>query len=717
MAIKKQVDISVDAKQAISQMDELGSSFEDVFGEIKPLNTKIGEMEDALYQLAQAGDTSSKEFKDLSRTIGDYKKVIIETDMQVDAMAQTSSQNLGGAIEGVSGAFAVGTGMMGAFGVESEAVNEALLRVQSAMAITQGIQSIREGAKAFRGLKASIMATTLVQQGLNAVMKANPIGAVVTVIAALGTAVVALTGGFSNLKEKLTGVTAEQEMMSEVTAKAVDNIIDELAASEKLQNVLEDETINREDKIKAVKDLQKQYPNLLSNIDTEKTGLQDINKALKLNTKLLLLKAQQEAALELQKEKIKENVKTEIEKETGENVKVANTFNVALQGAKKLFTEGTLKGLTDLKTVKEEFNKVSDDTIKDNNKQITAYEKFQNQLQTQINLLEKEGAVVGNNASKASSAAKEKIDASREIEDAILANREESEAKEQEMNRIAFERFKKDTEQRVKDKEIEESDKVALIAAAEEKARLKRIEIGEKYKAIDEQAVKDAKLADEEKAALDLEKLTARLDAESEVKKAALEKQVEDNKKAEELKRAQQEVTAELSKQALQGIGDIANLVFDSQLAKAEGNEKEQDKIRRKAFNMNKAMQLGIATIQGVQAVQNAFATASASPITLVNPAYPFIQAGAAGLFSAINIAKIAAAKYQGGSVGSVTPPSGGGGAGAVPQFNVVGNSPQNQLAQSLGQGQDQPIQAFVVAGDVTSAQSLERNAIKTASL
>ena len=128
-------------------------------------------------------------------------------------------------------------------------------------------------------------------------------------------------------------------------------------------------------------------------------------------------------------------------------------------------------------------------------------------------------------------------------------------------------------------------------------------------------------------------------------------------------------------------------------------------------------MQLGIATIQGVQAVQNAFATASASPITLLNPAYPFIQAGAAGLFSAINIAKIAAAKYQGGSAGSVTPPSGGGGAGAVPQFNVVGNSPQNQLAQSLGQGQDQPIQAFVVAGDVTSAQSLERNTIKTASL
>jgi len=188
MAIRKQIDISVDAKQAISQMDELGSSFEDVFGEVTPLNTKIGEMEDALYQLAAAGDTSSKEFKDLSRTVGDYKKVIIDTDLQIDAMAQTGAQNLGGAIEGVSGAFAIGTGAMGAFGVESEAVGEALLRVQSAMAITQGIQSIREGAKAFRGMKAAIMASTVVQRVLNFVMNLNPIGLIIAGVVALGIA-------------------------------------------------------------------------------------------------------------------------------------------------------------------------------------------------------------------------------------------------------------------------------------------------------------------------------------------------------------------------------------------------------------------------------------------------------------------------------------------------------------------------------------------------
>lgn len=688
MAIKKQVDISVDAKQAISQMDELGSSFEDVFGEIKPLNTKIGEMEDALYQLAQAGDTSSKEFKDLSRTIGDYKKVIIDTDMQVDAMAQTTAQNMGGAIEGVSGAFAIGTGAMGAFGVESEAVGEALLRVQSAMAITQGIQSIREGAKAFRGMKAAIMASsiaqkilsgvtiafTVVQRALNAAFTANPIGLIVVAVAALVAGIIALIGPVKDLINSFSGVSDSAEKVSE-DMERVNGVMEK-------HNKLIDETIKkskkrREQDTKSLKlqgaSEEELHQNKLKNLKIDENNrkfvLKDIAKQNKIQYDLLARARKQGSEED------------------------AETIKTTIQANRDKYKELKLLDGDYALTVKEA-GEVERKRIEAENKERRSRGRQR--------------------AADRKAAAQANLDTEREIEDAILANKEESEAKEQEMNMIAFKRFREDT---LANTSITEKQKQDLIDAAAEKGRLKRIEIGEKYKAIDEQAIADAKLADEEKAALDLETLTARLDAESEVKKAALEKQVEDNKKAEELKREQQEATAELSKQALQGIGDIANLVFDSQLAKAEGNEKEQDKIRRKAFNMNKAMQLGIATIQGVQAVQNAFATASASPITLLNPAYPFIQAGAAGLFSAINIAKIAAAKYQGGSPGSVTPPSGGGGGVPTPQFNVVGAGSANQLAQSLGEGQNQPIQAFVVAGDVTSAQSLERNAIKTASL
>ena len=74
-------------------------------------------------------------------------------------------------------------------------------------------------------------------------------------------------------------------------------------------------------------------------------------------------------------------------------------------------------------------------------------------------------------------------------------------------------------------------------------------------------------------------------------------------------------------------------------------------------------------------------------------------------------------------SLGGGSPPPdpniGGGGGGSAggqqqaPQFNVVGNSGINQLAQI----QQQPTQAYVVSGAVTSAQSLDRNRIQNATI
>jgi hypothetical protein len=64
----------------------------------------------------------------------------------------------------------------------------------------------------------------------------------------------------------------------------------------------------------------------------------------------------------------------------------------------------------------------------------------------------------------------------------------------------------------------------------------------------------------------------------------------------------------------------------------------------------------------------------------------------------------------------------GGGGAVASaaptpPAFNVVGASETNQLAQSIGQDEKQPVKAYVVSNDVSTAQALDRNIVETASI
>lgn len=128
-----------------------------------------------------------------------------------------------------------------------------------------------------------------------------------------------------------------------------------------------------------------------------------------------------------------------------------------------------------------------------------------------------------------------------------------------------------------------------------------------------------------------------------------------------------------------------------------------------------KAAAIAQATIAGVEGVQNAFKTASASPVTTLFPPYPFIQAGLAAAFSAKNIKAISSTKVPGGGGG------GGGNAApsvsAPPAFNVVGAAPENQLAETISGQDKKPVKAFVVSTEVSNEQALNRQIETEASI
>ena len=101
-------------------------------------------------------------------------------------------------------------------------------------------------------------------------------------------------------------------------------------------------------------------------------------------------------------------------------------------------------------------------------------------------------------------------------------------------------------------------------------------------------------------------------------------------------------------------------------------------------------------------------------------PGYAIAQAVATGLVGFANVKKIASVKIPKSSGGSKSVPSGANvptGASAPPAFNVVGASSTDQLASAIGGQSQQPVQAYVVANDVTTAQSMDRNIIDDASL
>ena len=91
--------------------------------------------------------------------------------------------------------------------------------------------------------------------------------------------------------------------------------------------------------------------------------------------------------------------------------------------------------------------------------------------------------------------------------------------------------------------------------------------------------------------------------------------------------------------------------------------------------------------------------------------------AQAVGIFSAIKSAtskaKVSAPPQPSIPTPSTTPtPS-----SVPPSFNVVGGGATNQLAEAIGSQSQQPVQAYVVANDVTTSQSLDRNIVEGASI
>jgi len=91
-----------------------------------------------------------------------------------------------------------------------------------------------------------------------------------------------------------------------------------------------------------------------------------------------------------------------------------------------------------------------------------------------------------------------------------------------------------------------------------------------------------------------------------------------------------------------------------------------------------------------------------------------------AGIGIAANVlatSKALSALGGGGSASGGTSPSGPTGGGAAPQFNVVGATGVNQLAGAISNREQQPIMTYVTANAVTTAQGLDRNIIRSATL
>tara|TARA_R110000744_G_scaffold13692_7_gene39691 strand:+ start:2897 stop:4741 length:1845 start_codon:yes stop_codon:yes gene_type:complete len=129
-----------------------------------------------------------------------------------------------------------------------------------------------------------------------------------------------------------------------------------------------------------------------------------------------------------------------------------------------------------------------------------------------------------------------------------------------------------------------------------------------------------------------------------------------------------------------------------------------------------KASEAGVDVATGAAKAVSAFAPPFNIPIILG------YAAQAVGIVSAIKGAmsksKAATSKFgAAGGGGSVSAPSVPSAPSLPPSFNIVGASDTNQLADAVAGQSQAPIQTYVVANDVTTAQSLQNNIVEGATI
>jgi hypothetical protein len=134
------------------------------------------------------------------------------------------------------------------------------------------------------------------------------------------------------------------------------------------------------------------------------------------------------------------------------------------------------------------------------------------------------------------------------------------------------------------------------------------------------------------------------------------------------------------------------------------------------AFKRQKALGIASAIISTSEAAINAFKSTVGIPV--VGPVLAPIAAAAAIAAGVAQVQNIRKQEYNGGSSSapSISPSGGTGALSQAPQFNTVGTSGFNQLSDSIAGQNNRPVQAYVVANDVSSAQSLDRNRVRQAS-
>lgn len=212
-----QINVQGNASEAVGSLKK---QLREATAEVAVLSDKFG-------ATSQQAITAAKRAAELRDRIGDAKALTDAFNPDAKFKALTAS------LSGVAGGFAAVQGAIGLFGAESKNVEKALLKVQSAMALSQGLQAIGESIDSFKNLGIVIKDSVIKAfTALKAAIGSTGIGLLVV---ALG----ALIANFDAVKKYILNLFPGLSQLGSFFGKLIDTVTDFVGITSEAERQLE----------------------------------------------------------------------------------------------------------------------------------------------------------------------------------------------------------------------------------------------------------------------------------------------------------------------------------------------------------------------------------------------------------------------------------------------------------------------------------------------
>jgi hypothetical protein len=648
---------------------------------LKPLKAQLREAQAEVAALAEKFGATSQEAVQAAKKAAQLKDAIADAKNLTDAYNPDAKFNaLSASISGVLNGFQAFEGALGLVGVEGEAVQATLLKVQSAMALTQGINGILEAKEDFANLGKQI--TGVYEGAVKGFQNMTAAGKVfaITGIGLLITGLSLVITYWDDIRKAVGDVSEEEQKLAEYrrqyAAEQDKQVAEESKGFATLIAQLKASNKGSKERSELISEINKKYGTTLKNLSDEAEFQNQLNQ------ELANYLTYQQAKFRLQKneEAIVRNLETQ-SKLKRDLVQAEKDLAKAIQdGAGK--TRTTLEeGVAVQIAVDQEASNAAErasERIKKNTKELSdAENRFENYGKAAI--------YASGQIDKLTYSGKKYVEQNTEV-------------------KTSTEKVTKETEKQteaLRDNNQELLDAADAFAEAAKKRRDKTTQ----------------EMSDEEQARYDASVYWQNLKLDYEKKTDKEKEQLRKDNLASSINAVQQgfSLIAEFASQNYNQYQKISQAILsnDKLTAKEKQKQLEQNnKLAKHAFDVQKKAAIAGALIDTYKGAASAYASTPGGPIIKAASA---ALAVAAGLLNVRNIQK---QEFE----ATTMPSESGGGSGAgsgvgasnviTPNFNIVGNAQATNPLAGLG---GQPLQAYVVSGDVTTAQSLDRNRINYA--